>query len=173
MAPAQREVEDSGVRGVLAEFAGVARHQTAGCSSLHADPQSDPQPPLRGRSADYQPLHLQLIEDLAGRHLFRQYIQLGLAPSIPSRVDWVCIPSMRSGCSRPVEVTLRLFARAISSKEWFSSSRSTVPSDEQFSRDAKIFGQPLSLGLADAAIAIHKVGHLSTRTEHGNKICLL
>jgi hypothetical protein len=42
---------------------------------LAHDPQSDPQPPLRGRLADYQPLHLQLIEDLAGRRLFQQYIQ--------------------------------------------------------------------------------------------------
>jgi hypothetical protein len=42
---------------------------------LADDPQSDPQPPLRGRLADYQPLHLQLIEDLAGRRLFQQYIQ--------------------------------------------------------------------------------------------------
>ncbi len=38
-------------------------------------PQSDPQPPLRGRLADYQPLCLQLIEDSAGRRLFQQYIQ--------------------------------------------------------------------------------------------------
>src|ERR1035441_7484966 len=53
------------------------------------------------------------------------------------------------------------------------SIRSTVSLDEQFSRDAKVSGQLLSLGLADAALAIHKVGHLSTRTEHGNKICLL
>lgn len=42
---------------------------------FQADPQSDPQPPLHGRLADYQPLHLQLIEDLAGRRLFQQYIQ--------------------------------------------------------------------------------------------------
>jgi hypothetical protein len=42
---------------------------------LPTDPQSDPQPPLRGRLAGYQPLQLQLIEDLAGRHLFQQYIQ--------------------------------------------------------------------------------------------------
>src|SRR5450759_1396842 len=49
----------------------------------------------------------------------------------------------------------------------------TVPLDEQFSRDAKVFGQLLSLGLADAALAVHKVGYLSTRTEHGNKIRLL
>ena len=42
---------------------------------LATDPQSDPQPPVRGRLADYQPLRLQLIEDLAGRRLFQQYIQ--------------------------------------------------------------------------------------------------
>jgi hypothetical protein len=42
---------------------------------LADDPQSDPQPPLRGRLADYRPLHLQLIEDPAGRRLFQQYIQ--------------------------------------------------------------------------------------------------
>jgi hypothetical protein len=46
-----------------------------GAHRFHADPQSDPQPPLRGRLADYQPLRLQLIEDLAGRRLFQQYIQ--------------------------------------------------------------------------------------------------
>jgi len=40
-----------------------------------AEPQSDPQAPLRGRLADYQPLRLQLIEDPAGRRLFQQYIQ--------------------------------------------------------------------------------------------------
>ncbi len=38
-------------------------------------PQCDPQPPLRGRLADYQPLRLQLITDLAGRRLFQQYVQ--------------------------------------------------------------------------------------------------
>jgi hypothetical protein len=38
-------------------------------------PQSDPQPPIRGRLADYQPLCLLLIEDLAGRRLFQQYTQ--------------------------------------------------------------------------------------------------
>ena len=42
---------------------------------LADDPQSDPQPSLRGRLADYQPLRLQLIEDLAGRRLFQQYMQ--------------------------------------------------------------------------------------------------
>ena len=46
-----------------------------GAHRFHADPQSDPQPPLRGRLADYQPLRLQLIEDLAGRRLFQQFIQ--------------------------------------------------------------------------------------------------
>jgi uncharacterized protein DUF4338 len=42
---------------------------------LANDPQSDPPPSLHGRLADYQPLRLQLIEDLAGRRLFQQYIQ--------------------------------------------------------------------------------------------------
>jgi hypothetical protein len=42
---------------------------------LATDPQSDPPPPLHGRLADYQPLRLQLIEDLVGRRLFQQYIQ--------------------------------------------------------------------------------------------------
>ena len=46
-----------------------------GAHRFHTDPQSDPQPPLRGRLADYQPLRLQLIEDLAGRRLFQQFIQ--------------------------------------------------------------------------------------------------
>lgn len=46
-----------------------------GAHRFHTDAQSDPQPPLRGRLADYQPLRLQLIEDLAGRRLFQQYIQ--------------------------------------------------------------------------------------------------
>jgi hypothetical protein len=41
----------------------------------YADRQGDPQPPVRGRLADYQPLRLQLIADLAGRRLFQQYIQ--------------------------------------------------------------------------------------------------
>ena len=42
---------------------------------LTHDSQSDPQSPLHGRLADYQPLRLQLLEDLAGRRLFQQYIQ--------------------------------------------------------------------------------------------------
>jgi hypothetical protein len=42
---------------------------------LADDPQSDPQPPVRGRLADYQPLRLQRVEDLAGRRLFQQYVQ--------------------------------------------------------------------------------------------------
>jgi hypothetical protein len=46
-----------------------------GAHRFQADPQSDPQPPLRGPLGDYQPLRLQLIGDGAGRHLFRQYIQ--------------------------------------------------------------------------------------------------
>jgi hypothetical protein len=42
---------------------------------LATDPHSDPQPPLRGRLLDYQPLRFQLIEDLGGRRLFQQFIQ--------------------------------------------------------------------------------------------------
>ena len=42
---------------------------------FRADSLSDPQPPLRGRLVDYQPLRLQLIEDLSGRRLFQQYVQ--------------------------------------------------------------------------------------------------
>jgi len=42
---------------------------------LEHDPQSDPPPAVRGCLADYQPLRLQLIQDLAGRRLFQQYIQ--------------------------------------------------------------------------------------------------
>lgn len=39
------------------------------------DRRSDPQPLLRGRLADYQPLRLQLVEDFAARGLFAQYMQ--------------------------------------------------------------------------------------------------
>ena len=46
-----------------------------GAHRFHIDPQSDPQPTLRGHLADYQPLQLQLIADLADRRLFQQYIQ--------------------------------------------------------------------------------------------------
>ena len=46
-----------------------------GAHGFQADPHSDPQPPLRGRLADYQPLRLQWVEDRAGRRLFQQYIQ--------------------------------------------------------------------------------------------------
>jgi hypothetical protein len=46
-----------------------------GAHRFHVDPQCDPQPPLRGRLADYQPLRFQLIDNLAGRHVFQQYIQ--------------------------------------------------------------------------------------------------
>lgn len=46
-----------------------------GAHRFHADSQSDPQPALQGRLAEYQPLRLQLVEDPAGRHLFQQYIQ--------------------------------------------------------------------------------------------------
>lgn len=46
-----------------------------GAHRLQTDRLSDPRPPLGGRLADYQPLRLQLVEDLAGRRLFQQYIQ--------------------------------------------------------------------------------------------------
>jgi hypothetical protein len=46
-----------------------------GAHRFASDPQADPQPPLRGRLADYQPLRLQLIEEIADRRLFRQYLQ--------------------------------------------------------------------------------------------------
>ena len=46
-----------------------------GAHRFQADPQSDPHLPLRGRLSDYQPLRLHLLEDLAGRRLFQQYIQ--------------------------------------------------------------------------------------------------
>jgi len=46
-----------------------------GAHRFAADPQADPQPPLRGPLAEYQPLQLQLIQDLSGRRLFQQYIQ--------------------------------------------------------------------------------------------------
>ena len=39
------------------------------------DQRSDPQGHLGGRLADYQPLRLQVVEDLDGRRLFEQYIQ--------------------------------------------------------------------------------------------------
>ena len=42
---------------------------------LSDDPRSAPRPPLHGPLVDYQPLRLQLIEDLAGRRLFQQFIQ--------------------------------------------------------------------------------------------------
>src|ERR1035441_116040 len=44
--------------------------------------------------------------------------------------------------------------------------------DKQFSRYAKVFGQQLNLGLTDTALTVHKVGHLRTRTEHRNQVCL-
>jgi hypothetical protein len=49
----------------------------------------------------------------------------------------------------------------------------TAALDEQFCRDSKVFGQLLNLGLADGALAVHKIRHMGTRAEHRNKICLL
>ena len=46
-----------------------------GAHRFEADSQCDPQSSVRGRLSDYQPLGLQLIEDVAGRHQFQQYIQ--------------------------------------------------------------------------------------------------
>lgn len=46
-----------------------------GPQRVPTDRLSDPRPPLRGRLADYQPLRLELVEDLAGRQLFQQYVQ--------------------------------------------------------------------------------------------------
>lgn len=46
-----------------------------GAHRFQADMQGDPQPPLRGRLADHQPLRFQLVEDAAGRRLFQQYVQ--------------------------------------------------------------------------------------------------
>ena len=65
---------------------------------LANDPQSDPQSPLHGRLADYQPLRLQLVEDLAGRRLFQQYIQryhpLGYRVPYGAQLRYlVCAPS--------------------------------------------------------------------------------
>jgi hypothetical protein len=39
------------------------------------DGRSDPPSCVRGRLADYQPLRLELIQDLAGRQLFQQYME--------------------------------------------------------------------------------------------------
>jgi Domain of unknown function (DUF4338) len=46
-----------------------------GAHSFAADAQSDPRAPLRGTLSDHQPLRVQLIETVADRHLFQQYIQ--------------------------------------------------------------------------------------------------
>jgi hypothetical protein len=43
---------------------------------LESSPESDPQPPLRGKLADYQPLEVQLVESPEDRRLFQQFIQL-------------------------------------------------------------------------------------------------
>jgi len=42
---------------------------------LEASPEADPQPPMRGRLADYQPLEVQLVEGPEDRRLFQQFIQ--------------------------------------------------------------------------------------------------
>ena len=56
----------------------------------------------------------------------------GLAPSMCSRLDCPRMASTRSGRSRPVRVRLRLCARAIASKEWFSVCKSIYwPGDGQ------------------------------------------
>ncbi len=53
----------------------LRKTKTPGPHALRLGAQSDPQPPLRGPLAEFQPLRLQLIADLAGRRLFQQYIQ--------------------------------------------------------------------------------------------------
>jgi hypothetical protein len=42
---------------------------------LESSPECDPQPPVRGRLADYQPLQVQLVEGPEDRRLFQQFIQ--------------------------------------------------------------------------------------------------
>ncbi len=46
-----------------------------GPQKVPTDGRSDAQPPLRGSLADYRPLRLQLVKDLANRRLFQQYIE--------------------------------------------------------------------------------------------------
>lgn len=46
-----------------------------GAHRFQTDPQSDPQPLVQGRLADYQPMALQLVADPVGRSLFQQYVQ--------------------------------------------------------------------------------------------------
>lgn len=46
-----------------------------GPQRVPTDDRSDPRPPVRGRLADLQPLRLHLVNDLAGRRLFQQYLQ--------------------------------------------------------------------------------------------------
>jgi len=85
MASAQWEVEESGMCGLATEvaaaanpsgLAGVARHQTTRPSSTPGRRSAErSQPSVRGRLADYQPLRLQRVEDLAGRRLFQPYVQ--------------------------------------------------------------------------------------------------
>jgi len=82
------EAEEPRVRRVVAEMQehnscrvcrSLRSHQARGAHRFHCDSQSDPQPSLHGGLADYQPLRLQLIEDLAGRRLFQQ-----IYPALPS-----------------------------------------------------------------------------------------
>jgi len=42
---------------------------------LEASREADPQPPMRGRLADYQPLEVQLVEGSQDRRLFQEYLQ--------------------------------------------------------------------------------------------------
>jgi hypothetical protein len=46
-----------------------------GRQRVATDGRSDPQPPVGGRLADFQPLRWELVKDLAGRRLFEQYLQ--------------------------------------------------------------------------------------------------
>ena len=46
-----------------------------GAQRVATDGRSDPQPPVRGRLADFQPLRWELLKDLGDRQLFEQYLQ--------------------------------------------------------------------------------------------------
>jgi Domain of unknown function (DUF4338) len=59
----------------LPELPALRVTKPRGAHRFQAEPESDPQLPLDGRLSDYQPLRLQLVEDLADRRLFQQYIQ--------------------------------------------------------------------------------------------------
>jgi len=62
-------------RNRLPELPQLRLTKPHGAHRFQAEPQSDPQPPVRGPLSHYQPLQLQLVADLADRRLFQQYIQ--------------------------------------------------------------------------------------------------